>query len=163
MTRRLDILKTIIPALLVIAGISSCHRRDAVYQYCSLPADGWESSQTLTFPIDSLPQGGSFRLHVHLRTSSVETYPYRKLWLEVRQHWQHTATTRTHTLVCNLTTEEGHPDGQGVSLYQYAFPLDTISLPHGAKGHISVRHIMRSPLLPGVSEVGLRLENTAPL
>lgn len=163
MTRRLNILKTIIPAILAIAGISSCQQRDAVYRYCSLPAEGWESSQTLTYPIESLPQSGCFQLHIHLRTSTVEAYPYRKLWLEVRQHWQQPAIMRTDTLVCQLASEEGHPIGQGVSLYQYAFPLDTIRLPQGAKGRIAIRHIMQSPLLPGVSEVGLRLENIAPL
>lgn len=163
MTRSLKILLTIIPAILAIAGISSCQQRDAAYSYHSLPAAGWESSQTLTFPIDSLSQGGTFHLHVHLRTSSVEAYPYRKLWLEVRQTWQHPAIVRTDTLACSLASEEGHPTGQGISLYQYAFPLCTLNLPEGANGQISIRHIMQSHLLPGVSEVGLRLENASPL
>jgi len=62
------------------------------------------------------------------------------------------------TLYCSLTDREGDVSGKGVSVYQYTFPVDTFQLHRGARGTITIHHIMRRNLLPGVSDVGIRLE-----
>lgn len=161
MTIRYGILKKMIPAFIAMVGISACEQRAAVYEYRSVSPDGWEPCDTFLFPIDSLAQGDTYQLALQLRTSTTTPFPYQTLWLEVTQQWESPLLSRVDTVACRLATDEGYPCGVGVSLYQYEFPFDTLTLQQGARGYIGLRHIMRSKLLPGVSEVGLCLEPQA--
>ena len=47
--------------------------------------------------------------------------------------------------------------GNGVSLYAYDFPVDTLSLEPGTKGCFILKHNMRLSPLPGIHDVGLSL------
>lgn len=141
-------------ALLLVA----CNRRPvAAFSYRSTPVDGWESADTLIFPIDSLPADGRYALTVGVRTSSAYPYPFRTLALSIEARFLSQARY-ADTLYCSLTDREGDVSGKGVSVYQYTFPVDTFQLHRGARGTITIHHIMRRNLLPGVSDVGIRLE-----
>lgn len=65
---------------------------------------------------------------------------------------------RTDTLVADLTTDEGRLRARGISVHPYAFPLVTLRLPDGAKGRITVHHLMRRNEIPGIESVGIRLQ-----
>lgn len=141
-------------ALLLVA----CNRRPvATFSYRSTPVDGWENADTLIFPIDSLPADGRYALTVGVRTSSAYPYPFRMLALSIEARFL-SQTRYADTLYCSLTDHEGDVSGKGVSVYQYTFPVDTFQLHRGARGTITIHHIMRRNLLPGVSDVGIRLE-----
>lgn len=144
-------------ALLTATLLTACRPRPATYAFSSVPVDGWERGHVLTFPIDTLGSAGTYRLDVCLRTSTARPYPFRTLWLEVRRQPGDSDRVYTDTLACNLVNAKGDPDGRGVSLLQYDFALDTLSLPAGTTGTISVRHIMSRDILQGISDVGIRL------
>lgn len=144
-------------ALLTAVLLTACRPRPAAYAFSSVPVDGWERGHVLTFPIDTLSHAGTYRLDICLRTSTARPYPFRTLWLEVRRRLGTDGRTQADTLACNLTNAKGDPDGRGVSLLQYDFALDTLSLPAGTAGTITVRHIMSRDILQGISDVGLRL------
>lgn len=143
--------------LLAATLLAACRPQPAAYAFCSVPVDGWERSHVLTFPIDTLGHAGTYRIDVCLRTSTARPYPFRTLWLEVRSRLDEGGHVQTDTLACNLVNAKGDPDGRGVSLLQYDFALDTLSLPAGTAGIITVRHIMSRDILQGISDVGLRL------
>ena len=61
------------------------------------------------------------------------------------------------TLVADLSADDGELRAHGISLHPYTFPLVTLRLPKGAKGRITVRHMMQRENLTGIESVGLRL------
>ncbi len=148
---------------LLLAAFASCERPAALYEYRSTPLEGWESADTLVFAVDSLREGGSYSLDLLLRTSTAIPYPFRKLWLVVKQSWHLPAAGRIDTLACELVNADGDICGDGVLHYRYSFPVDTLVLPEGARGRLAVFHIMRRERLKGISDVGLVLKKELPL
>lgn len=62
------------------------------------------------------------------------------------------------TFVCHLTDEEGDITGTGISIYQYLLPFKSLQLPQGAEADITINHIMRRRIIPGITDVGILLE-----
>lgn len=56
-----------------------------------------------------------------------------------------------------LLSEEGEVEGAGISLYQYAFAIDTLRLERGVSARISVYHRQLTPYVEGVRNVGVRV------
>ena len=157
--------------LLLSLLLVACNRHHvAKFSYRSTPVDGWESADTLIFPIDSLPADGRYALTIGVRTFSGailhmvsfdRPMSTNSLSLDyvIGPEARFLSQARyADTIYCSLTDHEGDVSGKGVSVYQYSFPVDTFQLHRGARGTITIHHIMRRNLLPGVSDVGIRLE-----
>ena len=65
---------------------------------------------------------------------------------------------RTDTLVADFSTDEGRLRARGISVHPYDYPLLTLRLPDGAKGRITVRHLMHRNNISGIESVGIRLQ-----
>ena len=65
--------------------------------------------------------------------------------------------SRSDTLSCNLIDKEGNAIGQGITLFQYNFPIDTITLHKGDSLSIRTHHDMKREILPGVADIGITL------
>ena len=65
---------------------------------------------------------------------------------------------RTATLVADFSTDEGRLRARGVSVHPYDYPLLTLRLPDGAKGRITIRHLMHRNNISGIESVGIRLQ-----
>lgn len=62
------------------------------------------------------------------------------------------------TFVCHFTNEEGDITGSGISIYQYSLPFKSLQLPQGAQADITINHLMRRRIIPGITDVGILLE-----
>lgn len=144
-------------ALMLLAS-AACSRHPVAYEYRSTPVEGWEPGDTLKFRVDTLQESGTYRLTLGVRTSASTPYPFRSVWIAVRQHWHNPDTLLIDTVECVLTDEKGDAIGHGVSLYQYRQPLPLIKLPEGSCAELSITHIMRRELISGISAIGIRLE-----
>lgn len=142
---------------LLAALAAGCSRDAAAYQYGSVSVDGWEPGDTVVLRVPPLEQGGAYAMHLGLRTSNTVSYPFRELWLAVKQEWA-SGQTIIDTLQCTLATPAGDASGKGVSLNQYEFALPVRQLAKGDSARICINHIMRQDLLPGITDVGIRLE-----
>ena len=58
---------------------------------------------------------------------------------------------------CDLISEEGGIEGDGISFFQYQFSIRDLSLHQGDSIHVSLTHNMKREIMPGVADVGLRL------
>ena len=67
-------------------------------------------------------------------------------------------TVSCDTLDISLIDIDGSPKGKGVNHYQYNIPLNSISLLAGETLYVSIRHNMKRENLPGISDIGLTLE-----
>lgn len=130
--------------------------RDEAFTFLPVPSDGWEQTDTLRFPIDTLRQGGTFQLCIDIRTSASRPYPFRNASLSIIQQWNGD-TARTRHLTCALASSDGSIAGSGVSYRQVEFPADTLSLRAGSCGEILLSHHMSQRVLHGISDVGIRL------
>ena len=147
-------------ALLLMAACAP-EERTLCYSYRAVAADGWERHDAVTFTCDTVRQSGDYDFTVGLRTTS--SYPFQNLWLLVSQHYTNPDTTVIDTLCCTLTDPTGRNHGHGVSLYEQLFPLKHVHMNVGQTVDIHVNHIMRRPILPGITDVGIiikRKENS---
>ena len=136
----------------------ACGERPVAYDFCSTSVEGWEPGDTLKFHVDTLDASGVYNLSIGVRTSSSTPSPYQTLWMVVRQQWHHPDQVMLDTIKMQLTNEFGDPQGHGVTLYQFDLPWRMQHLQAGQWADISIYHIMRREMLPGISNVGIRLQ-----
>lgn len=143
-------------ALLGIALIYSCDTKTEYFQYDHTSTDAWEKNDTLNFDVDSIRQSGEYEATIGLRMIGV--FPFKKLYLIVDQTIYPSREREVDTVCCRLTTEKGRPMGQGIAYYQYSFPAYAREYKQGDSVHVTIRHCMKRDILPGISDVGLRIE-----
>lgn len=141
----------------VAAAVMSCNRKTVFYKYGHTPIAGWEKNDTLTFDVSPVPADGCYREEIGLRINGA--YPFTGLCLIVSQTIIPDNITLNDTLNCRLFSDDGTVKGRGVSWYQYKFHLTDVRLRRGDSLHICVRHNMKREILPGISDVGVRLTN----
>lgn len=139
-----------------VVTIGSC-TTDAIYKsYQSVPIDGWDAADPRIFNIDTLREPGNYSLLLHVRTTTMESYDFRTLYLEVRSQWGNQGL-QCDTVACHLSDERGEIKGDGMARYQYTFPVAQLSLSTNQAGCITVRHIMRREILEGISDIGIEI------
>ena len=143
------------PLLLLTLMLTACDHATVYHHYEHTPETGWEKNDTLTFDIPPIAQSGTYRQEVGLRITA--SYPFMGLHLIIEQTNLQTHEQRSDTLSCSLVSEQGTPMGHGVSQYQYLFPLNTQHIPAGSPLRITVRHDMKREILPGITDIGIRL------
>lgn len=153
--KRLVKLYFLLAVALVAVALSSCDS-DVIYdKYNHTPLVGWEKNDTLSFDVPPVKDAGRYRLELGLRTST--SFPFTALSLVVEHTVEPGHMLYTDTVNCRLADEKGNVLGNGVSCFQYNFIVSDISLNKGDSLHICVRHIMKREIMPGISDVGLKL------
>ena len=141
--------------------LASCNGNVAYDKYAHTPISGWEKNDVLTFDIDSLDASGTYDRKLGLRVT--EAYPFMKLTLivetkcYVKGNALQEPTIKNDTVVCRLINEKGVTTGQGISLYQYDYAIPAATYQEGDSLHIEVRHDMKREILPGISDIGLKM------
>lgn len=130
----------------------------AYSQYCPTGNGGWFRDDTLHLTLGPLRHGGRYAEEVGLRTDS--RYPFMQIAMIVDQKATPSGFCRSDTLNVQLTDEMGYFAGEGISHYQYLFPIGAATLDAGDTLHVDIRQRMvRSPL-QGVTDVGLAIRIT---
>lgn len=123
------------------------------YQHTSI--SGWEKNDTLTFMTSHFTETGIYAINLGLRVNG--TFPFTDLRLIVEQKLMKERKISTDTIDCALTDKRGNFIGQGVSFYQYSFPINKIDVKEGDSIRIRVRHDMKREILPGISDIGIKI------
>jgi gliding motility-associated lipoprotein GldH len=143
-------------AIGVLALLLTACRGNTVYnRYLPTNRAGWERNDTLRFVIPPVKEGGRYSEVLGLRTDG--NYPFLSVVLIVEQTRSHTGTVRRDTMQCDLINNQGRITGSGINHYQYTFPLATIDLDAEESLRIVIRHDMKRELLPGITDVGIRM------
>lgn len=138
-----------------LLSLTSCDSKKVYDTYEHTPIAGWEKSDLLSFSIPKVATSGTYSTDLGLRVN--ESYPFMSVTLIVEQHILPSDKTVTDTLKCSLIDEKGNTTGQGVNLYQYRFHVSDLPLQAGDSLQVKVRHDMKREILPGISDVGIRL------
>lgn len=142
-------------AMLLAAWLCVACIGDRVYDhYEQISENGWDKNDVMTYDVPPMKTDGIYEIDLGLRTTG--SYPFMSLSLVVQTEIVGRKTT-TNTLLCHLVDQKGHAEGQGVSCYQYDFHLSTLQLQKGDSLHVSIHHNMMREMLPGISDLGVRL------
>lgn len=142
-------------AFTALAGLSSCDESLVYSHYEHTQLSGWEKSDTLYFNTPRMNQKGRYRIELGLRTTG--DYPFTSLTLSIEQCVFPANSTKNYSIKCQLMEENGITKGQGVSVYQFAFPVADVDLNEDDSVQIRIRHDMKREILPGISDVGIKL------
>ena len=123
----------------------SCSDTLVYDKYEHTPIAGWEKNDILSFDIPPLKTSGTYEQQLGLRVTGV--YPFMGLTLIVNQS----------TIQCDLIDKSGATKGQGISYYQYNFPINAYRFASGDSIHITVKHNMKREILPGISDIGIKM------
>lgn len=132
-----------------------CGRKTIYHHYEHTPLTGWEKDDTLFFSVEHMTHDAVVQRDVELRIA--DNYPFRSLSLVVEQTVQPSCHSRRDTLDCQFMTPDGKILGQGITLYQYRFPLPDVKLNEGDTLSLRVYHNMRRETLAGIADIGIRM------
>ena len=145
--------------LVATIAFSACNHAKVYDEYAHTPIAGWEKNDTLSFEIPPMAATGYYRQSLGLRTTGA--YPFTALTLIVNQTIypanKGKRIEKTDTLLCQLINQHGENKGQGISYYQYNFPINIYKINRGDSIHIAIRHDMKREILPGVSDIGVKI------
>lgn len=136
--------------------LTGCENSVVYSRFGNTPMSGWDKTEPVTFDIDSLDAEGDYQMTLMLRIS--DKYPFRNLQLVVRQQNFPSGVEEVDTVECAVTDEHGNLLGRGVSYYQYEHPVKTLHYHASDSMHIEIHHIMKREILPGIADVGVRVE-----
>ena len=139
--------------------LASCFQRTVYDEYAHTPIAGWEKNDTLSFDIPPILTTGYYQENLGLRITGA--YPFTGLTLIVNQTIypanKGKRIEKTDTVLCQLINQHGENKGQGISYYQYNFPINIYKINRGDSIHIAIRHDMKREILPGVSDIGVKI------
>ena len=140
----------------IVMGFTSCDTNTPYYHYAHTPIDGWEKNDTLRYDVEPLKIGGEHQITVALRLNGA--YPFRKLYLIMEQNIFPRLQAQTDTICFDVTSKEGRFTGNGISYFQYTVPVCQEHFMKNDSIHITIRHAMKRDILPGISDIGVKLE-----
>ena len=105
--------------------------------------------------MDTVKESGLYDINIGVRTTN--DYPYQKLWLSIAAEFSNPDTVFTDTVACVFADKNGVRSGNGTDMYQYDFNLGDVNLQKGQTGRFTIHHIMRREIIPGVSNIGVRI------
>lgn len=144
--------------ILLAAIITACESKVVYDRYDDTSVEGWNKADPLTFDIPPIDSTGIYSLGGGLRINGA--FPFMSVTLIVDTQIPNRQINRSDTIVCPTINKSGKPLGTGVNFFQTQFPIKEIRLEKGDSLHITVRHYMRREELPGVINVGIRLEHS---
>lgn len=145
----------VIVVLLAMMALCGCQQRIVFHQYRHISDPGWDKADTLHFDIRPMAADGSYSLDAELRTD--KDYPFQQLTIEVLQKVYPSKETHHDVIVCDLISETGVIEGDGISFFQYQFHVRDLSLQRGDSIHVCISHNMKREIMPGIADVGIRL------
>ena len=170
------------PLLLFVLALllTACTKGSPLlFQFRGVDETCWEPSSPVELTLDSLTEAGPRTCTVYVRTGEAHPYPYTDLYLEVSQRWlipdscQAPDTTyagglyrvdtdrysKHRTLVFCDTVAVPISRSDGINLHAQEAELPaTPDLPVGSQATFRIRHVMSHYRLPGICEVGLRVD-----
>ncbi|MDD5862085.1 MAG: gliding motility lipoprotein GldH [Prevotella sp.] len=164
--------------LLLPLLLTSCLKNKVYDHYEPVAVSGWEKNDTLNFAVPRQEEPGHYSSHLGLRVN--QEYPFTDLTLvveqkvihnkkvEVKQHnFIHPLAARfvacgsdsyCDTLRLRLVDDNGRVRGKGISEYQYRFYIGNLQLQPYDSVYVSVRHVMKREILPGIVNVGYSMK-----
>ena len=149
-------------AIVLAAGLSAvavaCTGDAYFHRVQTVPGDCWVMGQGFAFEVNVTDTVTAYDVYVDLRSS--DGYPWRNIYVIGELRDSARAVISRDTLMCELSDRRGKATGKGLSnVKENAIRWKkNYRFPHRGTYGFSVTHGMRNVELPGVSNVGIRIE-----
>ncbi len=146
-------------SILLLAGIVSCDRKRVFESYLKLDTKGWNKDSVVVFNVPLTDTLKNHNLYINIRNKG--DYPYSNLWLFLTIG-SPDGKMRTDTVEFSLAEASGRWKGSGIGGLHDNQILYKSSVFFPRKGNyiFKLKQGMRDNVLPGISEIGIRLETT---
>lgn len=142
--------------LLVLFLMTACDDNRVYDYFVHTSKNGWEKTDHIDFPVPAITAKGNYDIVLQLRTD--HTFPFKNIVLISDCKVLPADKVVSDTLTCRLTDNQGNKLGPGINLFQYSFPINKMLLNKGDSLHISVHHDMKREMLPGIVDVGIKIQ-----
>lgn len=143
--------------LSVASLLSACDGQVVYHSFQSLPTTGWLRNDTLSFDVEVTDSLTYYKLFVEVRNRN--NYPYQNLPLAIRYIAEDSIASPTDTIQLILADKDGIWKGDGWGgLYQTAMAAGSIRIGRSGTYHFQVTHALPDENLPGINDIGIRLE-----
>lgn len=137
--------------------LAGCNDSLVYSTFRSTPTNGWDKNEPLKFEVPPMRDEGNYNLSLGVRLS--DDFPFRNLHVAIRQECYPSGEEMADTIIYEVVDQHGNINGQGVNYYQYEMPVFTTALHKGDSLFVTVKHIMKREILPGILDVGVIIEN----
>jgi len=155
-TKRNSRLSALIAVIGIIMSLSACGDNRVYDHYEHATVGGWEKNDALAFDLPALEESGRYTLSLGIRTN--DAYPFQNLSLVVEQTSFPSKKTAVDVVNCDIANHNGRMLGNGITLYQYSIPIRKKFHMRGDSLHITVRHNMKREILPGIVDIGIKMD-----
>jgi len=135
--------------------VAACDNQTVYHHYEHITMDGWDKNDTLKFSVAPIQTADNYLEVVEIRIDN--TFPFMGLTLKLEQTVYPLGVTQRQSIECSMINSNGHPTGSGFSYYNYEFPLMNLDLNKGDSIQINIVHNMKREIMPGISDIGIRL------
>ena len=148
--------------LATLFAMVACNDGRTFDHYKAVALEGWERNDTAIFSINKQKKG-TYSMELGLRAT--QNYPYKTITLIVERTIIHPKTKKKQTqdnyqdtITCRIIDNNGRLVGKrGIANTELMNHVSSFTLQENDSLNIAVRHIMSRDMLPGISDVGIRL------
>ena len=143
--------------LITVVAITSC-TNDSFNRRTVIPEAEWRQEERVTFDVDIIDTVSAYAFGIGLR--HLENYRYSNLFVFLHTRMPNGNVTHD-TIECTLATPEGRWIGKSSgSMRDLTVPLnENVMFPLSGTYHFEIEQAMREPVLKGISDIGLYIEN----
>lgn len=141
--------------LSLVLTMTACNDNKVYDHYEHTTLSGWEKTDTLTFNVPKINNGGRYCMELGMRLT--KAYPYQSLTLIIERKVLPSSQIKSDTVECRIVSPKGRVLGRGITLNQYHFHVAEFNLKERDSLHVSIIHNMKREILPGISDVGIEI------
>ena len=136
--------------------LTACTGEVAYHHYEHVAEEGWDKEDTLILKTDTLYETATYSVEVNLRTTA--EYPYKQLMLMVEEKLLPNKAKRVFPVTFQIASDEGERNGEKLLYYELEKQLAMQQLSQGDSLQFRIYHKMRRQTLPGIKDVGIKIE-----
>jgi len=135
--------------------LTACTQDELFSEFHSFSRAEWDKRESVCFEVPVYDISVPYNVIIELRHNN--GYPFRNIWLFV-EHQTPSGNMRTDTVDIYLADTYGKWHGKGIGLHSYSFPYQAnVQYPDTGTHVYTMRQGMRSDVLKGISDIGLRV------
>lgn len=153
--------RSLCPYLFAMGIMSGCGNSTIMlHSYHSFSHEEWKMQDTIDFNIVTTDSLIDYTLTIEIRNNNY--YPYQNLPVSIICTGGGGLLLHADTISLNLADEHGSWKGKGTGgLYQTGHYAGMLRIGHtDSLHHIRIAHLLPDSILKGISDIGIRLEQT---
>ena len=138
-------------------AIVSCDRNKVYEEYVEITDNVWQNKNAVNFEFEIDDTTSLHNIFINVRHAT--HYPYNNLWVFIKSSAPN-GQINIDTVECILADKQGRWKGDGLGdLWDMQIPWkQNVRFPHTGKYRVEFQQGMRVDALPGIMDMGLRIE-----